>query len=149
MRTVGKEERINQARYMRHYYQQRRRKQQLDKDDILKALRDNKLNALRDSHEQRNQLIEHRLSRDRSRGTLAKDLSKEMLTKQNDTIEALEQSPTRRRGTQSLKVVFNGYEQEAPSQEEVSHNRNYSKLMTEKLKDISGIMRKERRVVKH
>jgi hypothetical protein len=110
MRTVGKEERINQARYMRHYYQQKRRKQQLDKDDLLKALRDNKLNALRDSQEQRNQLIEKRLSRDRSRGSLTKDLSKEFVTKERDTVGPLDQSPPpKHRGTQSLKAVFNNY----------------------------------------
>ncbi len=142
MRTVGKEERINQARYMRHYYQQRRRKQQLDKDDIIKALHDSKLNALKDSQEHRNQLIERRLSRDRSRGTLSKDLSKESLPKKKDYSDVIEESPSRRRGTQSLKVVFNGYEQETPRHQQISANRNYSKLMTEKLKEISGIMRK-------
>jgi hypothetical protein len=63
MRTVGKEERINQARYMRHYYQERKRKQNFDKEEILKAMRDNHLTALRDSHEQRAQLIERRLSK--------------------------------------------------------------------------------------
>jgi hypothetical protein len=47
------------------------------------------------------------------------------------------------RGTQSLKVVFNGFGEESPGQE-VSPNRNYSKLMTEKLKDISSLMRKGR-----
>jgi hypothetical protein len=39
IRTVGKEERINQARYMRHYLQERMRKQHFDKEELLKAMR--------------------------------------------------------------------------------------------------------------
>lgn len=95
---------------MRHYYQQKRRKQQLDKDDILKALRDNKLSALRDSQEQRNQLIEKRLSKDLSKRSLSKDRSQEFLTKERDTVGPLDQPPPpKHRGTQSLKAVFNNY----------------------------------------
>lgn len=38
---------------MRHYMQERRRKQHLDKEEFIRAMRDNNLTALRNNQEDR------------------------------------------------------------------------------------------------
>lgn len=39
MQTISKEERINEARYIKHYMLERKKKQQIEKEDAIKKMR--------------------------------------------------------------------------------------------------------------
>jgi hypothetical protein len=60
MQTVDKEERINEARYIRQYMQERKRKQQQEKEESIKKMREEHLNHMRNGIEERNQMLDQK-----------------------------------------------------------------------------------------
>ena len=56
--TVNKEERINEARHLKMYLQERRKKQRVEKEESLRRMRQKNINFLKNAVEERNQILD-------------------------------------------------------------------------------------------
>ena len=63
--TVNKEERINEARHLKVYLQERKKKQRLEKEEHVRRVRENNLHYLKNAMEERNQLLDKKYQNSR------------------------------------------------------------------------------------
>lgn len=142
MQTVDKEERINEARYIRQYMQERKRKQQQEKEESIKRMREQHLNQMRNGIEERNQMLDQKYKNSTVKNRPKKNslpqingtatnklLSLGQETKKKEDREKKDTEKKRDRSGRSLDRALE------PS---------YDRLVMDKIRDVNLLIRKKK-----